>query len=465
MEVTFYRFSKKVNSTKQPSEQGESVSATYKDDCDINNPVITVSKDISNMNYAKIGNSYFFISLIESVAYNLWRVTLVKDLLATYKANILNTTAFVNRATQRYNKRIIDEFNTPLTEISRIVLQGDKGNTFYETGTGCYILETINALSGVVNSGFNSAYILTAEQLQQISNQLMGSGDDNTLLNNLAKIFKAPIESLVSCHWMPLNYNAVCVETGALASNVYLGAYDTGITGYIVGLNGMEFYDDFDLSPYLSDDYTDNSKYTEISLCIPYVGTVSVDSKQIAESIGESKVLRVRVAVDVRSGKQIAMIVPMEHPNAPINTYETIIFEDRPIGSSAPNFAPVLYSTASAIPMMGMGKGWALGSMASLGTSLVESQRTIYSSVGTSGGSAFEYFGVNTRCVIVKRGKSYDAEDSNVKSTIGLPVNKAMPLSTLSGFVQTINASVEMVTLYNEYITLNGLLNGGVYIE
>lgn len=465
MQVTFYSFSKKVNSTKRPSAVGETLNAVYlKDMTDINKPVITVSKNVSNMNYAKIDDAYFFISAVESMTNNIWRVTLVKDLLSTYKDEILATTAYVSRASNNYNKYIIDEFNTPLTRIKRTVLQGNGATGFYETGDGCYILEVINSLTGTVNSGFNAAYILTAEQMQHISNYLM---TNQGIIEELSKIFRAPIEAVVSCKWLPINYNLACQQTGALVSNVYLGAVDIpDMTAYIVGLNGMEFYDDFDLSPYLSKDYVANPRFTEISMCLPYVGTVSIDTKQIAESIGTNKILRVRVALDVRSGKQLVMIVPQENPNVPINTYETVICEDRPIGSASQNFAPVLYSSAAAIPVMGMGKGWFAGSLASIATSLVESQRTMYSTVGTSGGSAFEFFGVANRCIIVEREKSYEVEDSNIKNTIGLPLNKAVILSSLgSGFVQTINASVNMIALYDEYNAVNSLLNGGIYIE
>lgn len=465
MQVTFYRLSKKVNSTKRPSDVGETLPAVFlKDTTDIDKPIITVSKDVSNMNYAKIGEKYFFITSIESMTNNIWRVSLVKDLLATYKENILATTAFVTRASNGYTKYILDEFNTPLTKIKRTVLQGDGANAFYDTGEGCYILEVINSLSGPVNSGFNAAYILTPEQMRDIASYLFAN---KGLIEELAKIFKAPIDAVISCHWMPINYNLACAQAGGGGSvPVYIGSLNTEITAYLVSLNGMEFYDDFDLSPYLSDDYLVNARFTEISMCLPYVGTVSIDTKQIAESIGANKVLRVRVALDLRSGKQLVMIVPQENPNAPINTYETIIYEDRPVGSASQNLAPVLYASAAAIPVMGMGAGWVAGSMASVATSLVESQRTMYSTVGTSGGSAFEFFGVNNRCIIVEREKSYEVEDANVKATIGLPVNKAVLISSLgSGFVQTINASVNMIARYDEYSAVNSLLNGGIYIE
>ena len=468
MQVTFWNFNKKANSKKRPVGQGIELTAIYyKEITDINNPALQIHTQNfnNNLNYAKIGNKYYFVNNVEAMVNNMWRVQLRIDLLATYKSEILNTTAFVARASNGYNKYLIDDFNTVGAKVNRTVLQADYV-PFYETGEGCYILEVINSLTGTVTSGFNAAYILTAEQMQEVSSKLM---TDNGLIEELKKTFQAPIESIISCHWMPLNYEMTCVQNGALATKVYLGSYDTGINGYLVGSNFMETHSDFDLTQYIPDNYLRNPKYTDILMCLPYVGTVSIDTRQMIEASNgsvESCRLRVRICIDVRSGKQLVMIVPQAYPNAPINTYETVIYEDRPISSAASNIAPTLYSVAAAIPMAGMGGGWLAGSLASVSTALVESFRTNYSSVGTSGGSAFEGYGTACRCIIIQREKSFEPEDETVKQTIGLPVNKPLLLSTLgSGFVQTINVSVSISDYYDNTLAVNNLLNGGIYIE
>lgn len=468
MEVSFWQFNKRVNSTKAPNSVPTTISAVYfKEATDINNPSLQLrSLDFNdNFNYAKINSRYYFINGVESMTNNVWIVHLKLDVLATYKTEILNTTAFVSRAGNSYNKFLVDDFNTVATKVNRTVIQAPHVD-FYETEYGCYILEVSNSLTGTVNSGFNAAYILTANQMQEISSKLM---TDQGLIEELQKIFKAPIEAIISCHWMPLNYNMVCTQTGAANTKVYLGAYDTGINGYLVADNFMEAHSDFDLSPYITDDYLRNPKYTDILMCLPYVGTVAIDVRQMIEASDgseASKTLRVRICIDVRSGKQLVMIVPQSYPNAPINSYETVICEDRPISSATNNIAPTLYSVAAAIPMAGMGGGWLAGSLASVNTALVESFRTNYSSVGTSGGSAFEGYGTACRCIILQREKSYEPLNEAVRQTIGLPVNRALILSSLGNcFVQTINASVSISGFYEITETINNMLNGGVFIE
>lgn len=468
MQVTFWKVNKRINSTKLPTENGITISALYfKDITDINKPSIQVSAINMNdgYNYAMIGNKYYYVIAVESMVKSVWRVDLQIDLLATYKQNILATTAFVSRASNGYNPYIVDDFNTVSTKINKTVLQASE-NGFYETGEGCYILEVNNSLTNAIYGGFNGAYILTYQQMNQIASKLM---TDQGLIDELKKIFQSPIDSVINCQWLPINYDVACAQTGGITTNVWLGAYDTGISAYLVGNNMIETQYDFDLSTFISDNYLRNPKYIDILLCLPYVGTVAIDTKQMIEASDnttESKTLRVRIAVNVRSGKQLVMIVAKSNQNAPINTFETIIADSRPLSSAASNSAPTLYSLAAAIPMAGMGGGWLAGSLASVNTALVEGFRTIYSSVGTSGSSAFMQYGVACRCIILEREKSYEPLDESVRQTIGLPVNKALLLSSLgNGFIQTINASVTISGFYNESLQINSMLNGGVYIE
>lgn len=467
MQVVFWNFNKRINSTKQPITDGTTINAVYKDITDIKNPILelqSINFD-SNFNYAKIGTNYYFINMVESISKDVWRVHLKIDVLATHKDTILNTKAFVTRASNGYNKYLVDDFNTVSTKINKTVLQAEF-TPFYETGEGCYILEVNNSLTNAVYGGFNGAYILTYGQMNQVASMLM---TDQGLLEELQKIFQAPIDSIINCHWLPINYEIACAQTGGSASNVWLGAYNTEISAYVAGDNMIETYSDFDLSPYIADNYLRNGKFTDVLMCLPYVGTVAIDTRTMIEAssgTADSKILRVRIAVNVRSGKQLVMIVPQSNPNAPINTFETIIADNRPISSATNNLAPTLYSLAAAIPMASMGGGWLAGSLASVNTALVEGFRTIYSSVGTSGGSAFTHYGTACRCIILEREKSYEPFDEDVRSTIGLPLNKAVMLSILgTGFVQTINASVSIQGFYEESLQINSLLDGGVYIE
>ena len=88
--------SKRRNSTLQPT-----LSASYdcilKQPVSIDNPTFIIQDSSFNMalNYAKWENTYYFIDRIVSVRNNVWEVSCVIDVLATYKTEILASTQYV----------------------------------------------------------------------------------------------------------------------------------------------------------------------------------------------------------------------------------------------------------------------------------------------------------------------------------------------------------------------------------
>lgn len=84
---------------------GEQVlTITLKRDFNIYSPEIILRGDsilnIEAFNYAEIPdlNRKYFIRSVESVGYDLWRLSLETDVLETYKAEILSSDSLVNKA-------------------------------------------------------------------------------------------------------------------------------------------------------------------------------------------------------------------------------------------------------------------------------------------------------------------------------------------------------------------------------
>lgn len=120
MLARFYRFNKKKNSTKIPGANVPSITKdiTLKDNVSYDNPTIIV-KDIDfTYNYAYLFDSYYFIEDIRYMNSELVQLNLVKDNLGTYKDEILEYTAFVERSASDYNIFIND---SELSSEQRIV--------------------------------------------------------------------------------------------------------------------------------------------------------------------------------------------------------------------------------------------------------------------------------------------------------------------------------------------------------
>lgn len=90
------------------------LTGTLRDEADIVDPVIIIeyAGTLTNCNYMHIAdfNRYYFITKIESVRTNLWRVYAHCDVLKTYAQAILGTPAVVARSETRYNLMLNDSF-------------------------------------------------------------------------------------------------------------------------------------------------------------------------------------------------------------------------------------------------------------------------------------------------------------------------------------------------------------------
>lgn len=113
-----------------------SITGDLRDKCDIEHPSIIIEgSTILNYNYAYIpdfNRYYFFTKPPEAIAANLMRLDLTEDYLETYKTEIRNTKAIVQRQERLFNKYLNDDeyqaysyeiisayaFNTPFTKAS-----------------------------------------------------------------------------------------------------------------------------------------------------------------------------------------------------------------------------------------------------------------------------------------------------------------------------------------------------------
>ena len=92
----FFNFSKRRNSTKVPVDStGTSFDVVLKSPTSFEAPTLRISAASWAYNYAKFDGAYFFIDNVVAVRNDLYEITLSKDVLATYRSQILNTSAYV----------------------------------------------------------------------------------------------------------------------------------------------------------------------------------------------------------------------------------------------------------------------------------------------------------------------------------------------------------------------------------
>lgn len=109
--VTLYSFTKRENSTKQPTASGTTYSCTMIDDTSLMNPTFKLSiatNPIGN-NYCYVSdfNRYYFITDI-STHQNFWYISCTCDVLASFKTEIGNGAHYVLRSASDYDGDISD---------------------------------------------------------------------------------------------------------------------------------------------------------------------------------------------------------------------------------------------------------------------------------------------------------------------------------------------------------------------
>ena len=113
MNIVLYVNASEIISVDKNLTELTTLTGTLRDQSSIIDPIITIS-DIDNyigsMNYAYIPefNRYYFITNVESVQKNLWKVSFHVDVLFTYRDAIRANSAIIERNENEYDLKLND---------------------------------------------------------------------------------------------------------------------------------------------------------------------------------------------------------------------------------------------------------------------------------------------------------------------------------------------------------------------
>ena len=150
MEVLFFtEFSKRKNSTKQPDDtKGIVKSVALKGQTDKTNPTFMLH-GTEDYVYCKAWGMYYFV---HRIGYDIDGAQIVYcniDVLATWKAAILNTSAFVLLSTSNYSPLLTDT-RVPMLADTEVEHELRQSELFYASSSEHYLLTCMNGDSGLV---------------------------------------------------------------------------------------------------------------------------------------------------------------------------------------------------------------------------------------------------------------------------------------------------------------------------
>lgn len=224
MQVLFYSFSKKDNSTSRPSRDGTAFDCVLKSESSIVNPVIQLNigtlENPSAFNYCYIAvyKRYYYVSEWTWTAGRLWQASLSVDVLASWKDEIGSQNLYILRSAALYDGNIIDSMYP--TSGACTFVQNSTVNPFNpRTDSNAILPKYGSFIIGVTadDAQFGSVnyYVMNIDNLKVLCAYLLSSivtdgngfsADDATLA--LQKSLVDPMQYIKSCTWIPILYSS-----------------------------------------------------------------------------------------------------------------------------------------------------------------------------------------------------------------------------------------------------------------
>lgn len=435
MQITLYNLAKRRNSTKQPSK-GSNITVNLKEGTSYFNPSFILNFNPTGFNYLSWDNRYYYITNIENTRNGIYTISCELDALATYKSDILGTTAFVLYSSSNYDVGIPD---TRLSTKPNYIVKTN-AVTYPIAGNPLYVVTYIGE-SGASMKG------VTEKSLAALQNALSTNAFAELFVDSskaVSKMLSNTAQAITGCTYVPR-----CSTSGRPMEIVLAGGYNTGASGTLV--NRHDFATTSISIPwnFSSGDFRNRSQYTSLLLLLPCYGYLQLNTDNY---IGDDSIT-IDVFQDSATGtiayvgKDFYCVANMGC-NVQIST------------TTQGNLTSGISSIASAGLQALTNPISALGNVFNAVTS---SMATNVGSVGSYGNTIAMDSTLNIEIVVISHDTN--VEPSSMSSNYGRPCNKVLSLSGLSGYVQTANANVVTSASKQYKDEIDSLLNGGVYLE
>lgn len=519
IQVNFFVLKKRQNSTKRPTEIYATADCVFKQPTSVLAPVLQLDGSVfGGANYAQIpayGNRYYFIQDVVWISNNIVEIHLACDLLASWKDEIMDTTAFVAYDTTG-NKEIPD---TRLSQKTTATIKSSTAtfrSDYNANGT---------IIASVTGEDTTEAFTLSKDSLKK----LIISPSDSNYLGYLGTIVGAfnTIKETVGSTFDDEGAQAMLVQAAAAASisgnsadnikalykipfsysgkggskYIYNGNCCTGVYGQVVDVGETVEKNSTVSIPWQYNDWRNNGRYTSVGLFIPGIGNMAVPAELVT---GQTSIIvnstlcpaTGDITVVAKCGGQVIV-------SGSFNTAQNI-FGAASSGNSALSAASAIvnHSTdkwelasagVSAAAQTASGAlngalvGGAVGAVAggimgaaqgvagvantaltiqkNLGNSALSimSSAQCTQSVGSLSGPSSLVAEPNIICYTVCHAPTVDP--TSVTSVMGTPAMASKVLGTLTGYVQTQGAHVTIAGYNDECNGLTAIMDSGFFIE
>lgn len=453
--VDFYTFSKKSNSTKIPGKPAETFPCNLMEPTSVTNPNISLiyNGNPAKYNYAYIAEfkRYYFVMDWDYIS-GRWVASLSVDVLASWKTEIGAANEYIVRSSAEYDGDIIDTLYPSKTDVENkvsVAVSGETGNPFVsDFEDGRFVVGIVNSDTSAV--GTVSYYAFTNAQFRSFCSALMSNATWFTegiteIGDELAKCLFNPFQYIASCMWFPVRF------AGNPVSNINYGwwkmpASATRLTETLAAPSAVFNIPDH---PQISRGaYLNKSVFSRYTLSWPVFGTFPLPQ----EIVGGGRVV-CQCYVDAISGS--GTLVCLSGAQTTIFTTQVSVGVPIQISQLSQNIWGMATSAASGIKSIFSGNIGGLFS--SIGDAVSNALPQLQTTGHNGSGSAYK-FAPTVECEFFR----VVGEDLEHR---GRPLMQKRKISDLGGYILCADADIEIPCTHAEHVEIVGKLNGGFYFE
>lgn len=476
--VTFYKFAKRKNSTKQPATTGTRHTCNIKDKCGVLNPRIELSiAGFPDYNYCYIPSfsRYYFV---ENWLYEggLWVAELYADALGSWKNQILDFDEYVLRSASEFDRNVRDSIYPAKSGVEHKFYSYTFPNWANSDdligGLGCYIVGVVSS-TGINYYAFNDASLFNFTSYIFTN---IGSWDDfGAEADAIAKSMSDPTSYIVSAKWYP--FSLTWLEgLGAAGAHVVtdatvkFGYWDSGIQAKkLYAQSSTTFTAELNIPASSADargDWVYREPFAEYYFSWFPFGVVKLDSELIDTSY---KKIKIFCTLDLITGEAVLQIAYKDSVGETEFKNNTVQIETGKIGvefqlnANTINFVSQLTSgnwTGALGSIVGGGVAAVAGLIGGGDFGAAGNALSTVTSKGTPDGRTFTANGYSCRLICLYKTP---IDDNNAEQ--GKPLCKRVKLNTLTGFTKCLHGDIELPATSEELRTISNYLVQGFFIE
>ena len=458
--MVFYKnFSKKLNSTKQPSG-GDTKTVDLKKPTSIEAPVVTLSNYDLDYTYMQWNGRYYYIDDIIIVHTNIAEYHCHIDRMATFKSLIGSSTQYVTRAASAYNPMIIDGIYPTRADCTVNTLLLNKlqciedGSVYLNTG-GCYIMGIQNAHGD--NNGGICYYAMSGVAMDNMLDFMFNTAtflDATDISLELQKELVNPFQYINSLMWFPFDIVPTALTTAETLQFGYWTA-PTTVYGYRLNAKSLTFTtgDTLPTHPQAASrgQYLNSAPFTRRQLIFNSFGSIPLEPSYYAGA----QTIALKVGVDLITGAGILEVT------TPLGD---VVFKTTGQIGVPCQISQVTQNVVGA-GVSALGAAWSIanGSVIGFTQGIVSGLQNLLPQRQTSGniGSCADWE-QQARPMIVSTFYSQSPDDP---TQLGKPLCEPRVINTLSGYVRIDNAVVDIPGTEEDKQAIINYMESGFFYE